>query len=166
MAPRRGSRRVRRSRRPPPHGEDQTLPPTLDLHGATAEYAVDRAARWIAAQRAAGVRRVRIVTGRGAHSAGLPVLRGEIDHLLGGLRGTSVADFALDAGGGAFWVELRRPNPAPATRRSASAAPRQTTDDDALRRQAEEALAELGITPTPDLVRAEMRRLSGGSVEH
>lgn len=152
----------RRRRRPPglpalPEGWDEIFP-SLDLHGETAESARRRAERWLRDRQADGVLTVRLITGRGLHSAGPPVLRGEVEELLVALRGTLVSGFFLERGGGAFRVELRR----------ASAPPRRAPDggpsrldrlDPELRRRAEEALWELGVDPTPALIEAEVRRL-------
>lgn len=150
----------RRRRRPPPAsppGEAwDELHPSLDLHGETAESARRRAERWLRAQQADGVRTVRLITGRGLHSPGPPVLPGEIQELLRMLRGTLVAGFSREPGGGAFRVELARPERRPA-------APPRPLDrrlhDPELRGRAEENLVELGVTPTPALLEAEMRRL-------
>jgi hypothetical protein len=84
------------------------------------------------------------------------VLPAEIEDLLRSLRGSVVENFEVERGGGAFRVELRRPEP----RRPPRAAPAPPGGDE-LRRQAEERLAELGISPHPSLVEAEMRRLRG-----
>lgn len=130
--------------------------PTLDLHGETAESARRRAESWLQEQRGGGERLVRLVTGRGRHSVGPPVLPAEIEDLLRSLRGAAVERFEMERGGGAFRVELRRPD-----------RPRRPRPDpsppggDELRRRAEERLAELGISPHPSLVEAEMRRFRG-----
>ena len=131
--------------------------PTLDLHGHTADEAVRRAEAWLRALQRDGVRTVRVVTGRGTRSAGLPVLRGEVGAMLEALRGSLVSYFTLDSGGGAFRVELEqavRPRP---LRKASSAVLRRTAPD--LLRRAEEALWELGVDPTPELLEAEIRRI-------
>jgi hypothetical protein len=153
---------ARKRRRPPaaPPVPWDRLHPTLDLHGETAEGARRRAEAWLRAERDQGARTVRLITGRGLHSAGPPVLPGEIEALLGSLRGTVVARFEREPGGGVYRVELRRAPrsaPPPAAPRAAPAPPQA---DPELRRRAEESLVELGITPTPILIEAEMRRLS------
>ena len=136
--------------------------PLLDLHGLTGDEARLRAERWLRSRAADGARTVVVVTGRGNRSPGTPVLRGEVEHLLDHLTGTLVDAWELSDGGGAFHVRLRPP-PEPLS-------PRAPAGDDArlardypadLRRRAEEALWELGITPTPALVRAEIRRILG-----
>jgi hypothetical protein len=135
--------------------------PTLDLHGATAEEAWRRTECWLAEQRTTGARTVRVVTGKGLHSIGPPVLRGEVEALLRALRSTLVAGYAIEPGGGAFRIELRRtsaesaaaPSPPQPRRADLRAA------DPQLRRRAEEALWELGVQPTPELIEAEVRRL-------
>jgi hypothetical protein len=133
--------------------------PTLDLHGETAESARRRAGSWLEERRGGGERVVRLVTGRGRHSIGPPVLPAEIEDLLRSLRGSVVESFEVERGGGAFRVELRRPDPrrAPRAPRPAAASP----GGEELRRAAEERLAELGIAPHPSLVEAEMRRVRG-----
>ena len=150
-----------RRRRPgggrgPGDSERGSLYPTLDLHGETADSARRRAERWLREQRDGGERHVRLITGRGKHSAGPPVLRGEIERLLRELTGKLVSRIEIELGGGAIRVDLRSPAVAPSTR------PRPTSPgsaDPALRRAAEEALAELGIQPTPELIDAEIRRI-------
>jgi hypothetical protein len=129
--------------------------PLLDLHGLTADAACQRAGAWLRGRQAEGYRTVVVVTGRGLHSRGAPVLRGEIEHVLRGLRDTLVEAWRDAPGGGGFEVELKRlPPPRPRPR---TPAPR--AHDPALRRRAEEALWELGVTPTPELLDAEIRRL-------
>lgn len=142
----------RRPRRPlPPRAE---IYPTLDLHGRTGGEARALAARWLREQQGQGETVVRLITGRGLRSPGPPVLRGEVRALLDELRGTLVAEAVLDAAGGAFRVVLH-PRPPPSRAPSAPAA----LLDPALHRLAEESLSDLGISPTPALVEAEMRRL-------
>ncbi|MBW3630005.1 MAG: Smr/MutS family protein [Gemmatimonadetes bacterium] len=150
----------RKRRRPPlsPGTSRWDSPyPTLDLHGETADAARSRAERWLRSQQAAGERTVRIITGRGLHSIGPPVLPAEIDHLLTTLKGPLVATFEAEPAGGVYSVELTRLRaPAPPPRRPTPPA------DPALRLRAEESLAELGVTPTEELLAAEMERLRGG----
>lgn len=141
---------------PPPWG---SVHPLLDLHGLTADEALLRAERWLRDRRAEGARTVVLVTGRGNRSPGPPVLRVEIEHLLEGLKATVVASFAPAEGGGAFRVELRRPPTSSTPAREAEARALARDYDPALRRRAEEALWELGIAPTPALVRAEIERI-------
>jgi hypothetical protein len=132
------------------------LYPTLDLHGDTADEAVRRADRWMRARRDEGEATVRLITGKGLHSGGPPVLPGAIGDLLRTLRGTVVRDFTREPGGGAYRVLLRRGGraaPAPA------AVPSLPDEDPALLRAALDALEDLGITPTPALIDAEIRRL-------
>jgi hypothetical protein len=152
----------RRKRRPPHPARPLwgELYPTLDLHGETADAAVRRTEQWLRARASEGARTVRVITGWGRHSAGPPVLRGEVETLLVRLRGTLVADATLEVGGGAFRIELRRPSlPRRDTARPTTTRPPRGDPDAELRRRAEEALAELGITPTPALLAIEMRRL-------
>jgi hypothetical protein len=137
-----------------------TLYPTLDLHGDTAEEARRRAELWLAEQHSLGVRTVRIITGKGLHSVGPPVLRGEIEALLRSLRPSRVARFEPEPGGGVLRIELRRsaaPHQPAGPRPQPKPAP--PSADAELRRRAEEALWELGVQPTPELIAAEIRRL-------
>lgn len=127
---------------------------TLDLHGETADSARRMTEAWLRRQRDEGERLVRVITGRGRHSVGAPVLREEIGHLLRGLTGGLVVRVQEESGGGAFRVELRSPAAVPP--RAPPPAPKASP---ALRREAEEALAELGIAPTPELLDAEIRRI-------
>jgi hypothetical protein len=142
-----------RRRRPRPGPELGSLYPTLDLHGETGDSARRRAEGWLRRQRDAGERHVRIITGRGNRSVGPPVLRVEIEQLLRELSGELVARTSWEGGGGAVRVELR-----PAAIEPTRPRVRPSRVDPALRLAAEEALAELGITPTPELVEAELRR--------
>ena len=147
----------RKRRRSPSSPGPSYLPsvyPTLDLHGDTADAARSRAERWLRTEQAAGERTVRLITGRGLHSVGPPVLPAEIERLLRELKGSLVASFEAEPGGGVYRVALTRPRlPRTLPQRPAPRA------DPALRHRAEESLAELGITPTEELVRAEMERL-------
>ena len=152
----------RRPSRPPP--DLGALYPTLDLHGETADSARRRAEAWLRRQRDAGERHVRLITGRGNRSVGPPVLRGEIERLLGDLAGELVVRRSIEPGGGAIRVELRAPATPPRRERPA---PEPSGIDPAIRREAEEALAVLGVDATPVLVEAEIRRIraarQGGS---
>jgi hypothetical protein len=143
-------------RKPPPRWG--SIHPLLDLHGLTADEARVRAGAWLRARRDERVRTVQLVTGRGNRSAGPPVLLGEVEHLLHGLRGSVVESYGPLPGGGGFLVELVRPAPPPA-RPDALAERRVRASAPELRRRAEEALWELGIEPTPALLAAEIRRL-------
>jgi hypothetical protein len=133
--------------------------PLLDLHGLTADEARRRAGAWLRARAADGERTVVIVTGRGSHSRGLPVLRPEIEQLLHELQGSTVERWEPTADGGSFRVALRPP-PASIDPGAADAASLRRHPPE-LRRRAEESLAELGITPTPALLHAEIRRILG-----
>lgn len=105
---------------------------------------------------------MRVITGKGLHSVGPPVLRVEVERLLVSLRGAVVASFAVEPGGGSFRIELRRPSdtrPAPLPATGGPATEALSGADTLLRRRAEEILWELGISPTPPLIEAEVRRL-------
>jgi hypothetical protein len=153
-------RKRRRSAGGPPRGRsvEDVLYPSLDLHGHTAGEARARAERWLLEQQAAGERVVRLITGRGLHSVGPPVLPVEIAELLRRLKGSTVAAFGTEPGGGAFRVELRRD-----ARKTALGRPpapnRVRRVDPELRRLAEEALVELGVQATPELLEIEIQRL-------
>lgn len=149
----------RRRRKPPsevrgPRAIEDALYPTLDLHGMTAAEATRAAKGWIERNRLAGEPVVRLVTGRGMHSVGPPVLPDAVESLLRDLAGGVVRSHEREIGGGVYRVWLNRPGPAPR--------PRAPTGDGPPRdliRLAEESLAELGIDPTPALVEAEVRRI-------
>jgi hypothetical protein len=152
-----------RKRKPPPADTVSReawgrVHPILDLHGLTGSEASRRAEQWIRDRQAEGVRTVIVVTGRGLHSRGIPVVRNEVEHLLAGLKGTLVVRWESAHFGGSFRIELRRPPREP---------PRVSTREPALvrdappdvRLRAAEALAELGIASTPALLEAEIRRI-------
>lgn len=137
-----------------------SLHPLLDLHGMTGDDARRRADAWLRARRAEGARTVVVITGRGNRSPGPPVVRGEVEHLLEILRGSVVESFHTVSGGGAFQVELCRPDPVrPRTAAEQRVAARLRDADPELRRRAEEALWELGVATTPALLDAEIQRL-------
>lgn len=149
-----------RSSGPPDRGRRRDpidlLYPTLDLHGHTGEEAERAVHGWLADRIADGEPVVRLITGRGLHSAGPPVLPGVVEALLDELKGSAVERWEREAGGGVYRVRLRRgPQAAsPPVRR-----PSAPEGDPDVRRAAEEALAELGITPTPALLAAEAKRI-------
>jgi hypothetical protein len=131
--------------------------PLLDLHGLTGGEARVRAELWLRDRAADGERTVVVVTGRGNRSFGLPVLRGEVEGVLAKLRGQVVIAWEHTDGGGGFRVTLRPARSA--IPRPAAADPLLRGAPPELRRRAEEALAELGIAATPELVGAEIRRI-------
>lgn len=147
---------MRRKPREPAWG---SVYPLLDLHGLTGDEAVRRATVWLRSQRDRGERTVVVVTGRGNRSTGVPVLRAEVEHLLDRLRGELVVRWDPTEGGGAFRVQLAPPAPARGALQDRRTAERLAAAEPALRARAEEALWELGITPTPALIDAEIRRL-------
>jgi len=151
-------------KRKQPHSESVSreawgrVHPILDLHGLTGDQARHRAEQWMRDRQAEGVRTVVIVTGRGLHSQGIPVVRNEVEHLLALLKGTLVVRWESAHFGGGFRVELRRPPqepPRPVEREPALV--REAPPD--IRLRAAESLAELGIDPTPALLEAEIRRI-------
>jgi hypothetical protein len=151
-----------RKKRPPAGGVSReawgSVHPVLDLHGLTGDEARHRAEEWLRARQAENVRTVVVVTGRGLHSGGIPVVRNEVEHLLAVLKGTLVSRWSAENLGGSFRVELRRPARVPAPR-PAPVPPLLREAEPALRLRAEEALADLGIASTPALLEAEIRRL-------
>jgi DNA-nicking Smr family endonuclease len=81
----------------------------LDLHGQTTDQAEHRLKMFLdrmAETSPGGV--VRVITGRGAGSAGGPVLQGVVRDALTGWLRHRVADWAVDMGGGAYLVRVRR----------------------------------------------------------
>jgi DNA-nicking Smr family endonuclease len=80
----------------------------VDLHGLTADEAELRLEMFLdrAAVRAPG-QVVRVVTGRGAGSAGRPVLQEAVRAALTGWLQHRVADWAVDVGGGAYLVRVK-----------------------------------------------------------
>jgi len=86
---------------------------SLDLHGKTAGEAKEAIAEFLRDKRARGERCVLIIHGKGEHSPGPAVLRGEISAWLSqGAASNHVAAFATamdeDGGSGAVYVLLRR----------------------------------------------------------
>ncbi len=82
---------------------------TLDLHGHTADEAEHRLELFFdRVTRTAGGKVVRVVTGRGARSAGPPVLQGVVRNALNGWLSDAVAEWAVDVGSGAYLVRVRR----------------------------------------------------------
>ncbi|MBI2893069.1 MAG: Smr/MutS family protein [Deltaproteobacteria bacterium] len=86
---------------------------TLDLHGLGAEEARSRLEAFVRRSADAGHRAVLVVHGKGAHSEGDPVLKGEIaSWLTAGTTGSRVLAFATApgrlGGTGALMIFLRR----------------------------------------------------------
>ena len=79
---------------------------TFDLHGQNVLDAVTNTERFLRAQRQAGRRVVRLVTGRGKSGGGAPI-RTRVRTLLKRLTGEVVAEFELEDTEGSFLVELR-----------------------------------------------------------
>lgn len=81
----------------------------LDLHGFTGDQAAHRLEMFldrVAAGSPGSV--VRVITGRGARSPGQPVLQGLVRDALTGWLEHRVAEWAVDIGGGAYLVRVRR----------------------------------------------------------
>lgn len=81
----------------------------LDLHGHTGDQAERRLEMFldrVAASDPGEV--VRVITGRGAGSPGKPVLQGLVRDAITGWLGHRVAEWAVDVGGGAYLVRVRR----------------------------------------------------------
>jgi DNA-nicking Smr family endonuclease len=80
----------------------------LDLHGFTAEAAERRLEGFfdMHAMRSPGSV-VRVITGRGARSAGPAVLMSVVRDALTGWLAHRVEDWAVDVGGGAYLVKVR-----------------------------------------------------------
>jgi DNA-nicking Smr family endonuclease len=147
-------RRKRASDGDPERKHWGSIYPTLDLHGRTGAEAEQEAERWIEARRSDGESVVRIVTGRGLHSVGPPILPGAIEELLAHLRGKVVKKYEREPGGGAYRIQLTR-----RTERPASPEAITPPADPQVLREAADALAELGIASTPALLQAEVERI-------
>lgn len=81
----------------------------LDLHGHTGDEAETRLEMFldrVAASDPEGV--VRVITGRGAGSQGAPVLQPLVRDALTGWLEHRVAEWAVDMGGGAYLVRVKR----------------------------------------------------------
>ncbi|HUG42580.1 MAG TPA: Smr/MutS family protein [Longimicrobiales bacterium] len=80
----------------------------VDLHGLTAEEAELRLEMFldrVAVTSPGDV--VRVITGRGAGSAGRPVLQGVVRDALTGWLRDRVAEWAVDVGSGAYLVRVK-----------------------------------------------------------
>ena len=81
----------------------------IDLHGDTADEAERRLEMFLDRVSAASPDEVvRVITGRGAGSPGPPVLQGVVRDALNGWLAHRVAEWAVDVGGGAYLVRVRR----------------------------------------------------------
>ncbi|MFH1012214.1 MAG: Smr/MutS family protein [Candidatus Peregrinibacteria bacterium] len=79
----------------------------LNLHGYHTPHAQNQAAVFIRGAYQRGLRLVEIVTGRGAHTKGEPVLHDAIQKVIARLaREGIVANYQSISQGGAFWVTL------------------------------------------------------------
>lgn len=87
---------------------DSRVAAELDLHGcdaAQARQAVERVLRGKGGARSGEV--VHIITGRGNHSAGTPVLRSLVGGIIRGEVGQRVAEYSKDENEGGYLVRLR-----------------------------------------------------------
>jgi DNA-nicking Smr family endonuclease len=76
----------------------------FDLHGQEVAAAARSAEQFVRAERKAGRRVIRVITGRGAHGGTAPIRT-----LLRRLRDEGiVAEFELEGSDGSFLIELRR----------------------------------------------------------
>jgi hypothetical protein len=82
---------------------------TLDLHGLYAEPAMAKVRTFLSGwgEREPGAV-VRIISGKGTHSEGAPVLRGRLLEGLNGALAPWVEDWASEVGGGSYVVRVRR----------------------------------------------------------
>lgn len=105
-------REIRHSDSTPRTLHSATVVDVLDLHGFTAEQAERRLEMFmdrVAVTSPGQV--VRVVTGRGAGSAGRAVLQGVVRDAITGWLRHRVADWAVDLGGGAYLVRMKGPSP-------------------------------------------------------
>jgi DNA-nicking Smr family endonuclease len=81
----------------------------LDLHGLTAEEARVEVENFLKQSKINGFRKVLIIHGKGYHSSGKPVLKGEVVKLLE--KNPVAGEFGTadrkDGGSGAVWVLLK-----------------------------------------------------------
>jgi len=102
----------RRDARPsdstPPTLHGAIVADELDLHGLTAEQAERRLEMFLErVSVSAPGQVVRVVSGRGARSAGPAVLQGVVREALTGWLGHRVSEWAVDVGGGAYLVRVK-----------------------------------------------------------
>lgn len=83
---------------------------TLDLHGLLGHDARDRVGHFVKqwSERQPGVI-LRVITGKGNHSDGPPVLRGLVRDLFVGPLAPRVDEFVLEMNGGSYLVRVREP---------------------------------------------------------
>jgi DNA-nicking Smr family endonuclease len=105
-----GKRRIPQVRASSPHTlRGSIVIDTLDLHGLTVDQAERRLEAFlerVALSEPGGV--VRIVTGKGAGSAGAPLIRDMVLDALKGWLAHSVGDWSVDVGAGAYLVRVKR----------------------------------------------------------
>lgn len=95
-------RRVRAVERRRRGGAPPLDSPRLDLHGFSVEHALAELRRFVELHRAAGQLRLRVVTGRGRHSAdGRPALRDAVEDWLDASPAVALSRRATPAEGGA-----------------------------------------------------------------
>ncbi len=81
----------------------------LDLHGLTGDEAEWRLEVFLDRVAAGSPGEVaRVITGRGAGSSGPPVLQGLVRDALTGWLGHRVEEWAVDMGGGAYLVRVKK----------------------------------------------------------
>lgn len=92
----------------PPTLHSAIVADELDLHGHTADEAERRLEMFLdRVARTSPGEVVRVITGRGAGSAGPPVLPGVVRDALNGWLSGRVAEWAVDVGSGAYLVRVR-----------------------------------------------------------
>jgi DNA-nicking Smr family endonuclease len=98
----------------PPTLHSAIVADELDLHGHTADEAERRLEMFLErVARGSPGEVVRVITGRGARSAGPPVLQGVVREALNGRLSGRVAEWAVDVGSGAYLVRVRAPGSRP-----------------------------------------------------
>ncbi|MDZ7778350.1 MAG: Smr/MutS family protein [Gemmatimonadota bacterium] len=104
-----GKRRVSRpSPEPPRTLHTAVVVDEIDLHGLTAAGAERRLRGFLATHAVRSPDEVvRVITGRGAHSAGSPVVRERVRDALDAALREHVAEWAVDMGGGAYLIRVR-----------------------------------------------------------
>lgn len=104
-----GKRRVSRpSAEPPRTLHTSVVVDELDLHGLTADAAERRLRGFLETHAVRSPDEVvRVITGRGAHSSGSPVVRERVRAALDGALREHVTEWVVDIGGGAYLIRVR-----------------------------------------------------------